>query len=171
MSSLCYTLKPEQLNNFMYIIDSAKTPKPNETIGEYIRRLREDANISQLQLASTAGIHIQSLGKLERGKSNRLNSKTKKGLAIALNIPEEYLEAVILGKTVEGIQKKQFCPLCWKGGTTVDPVWTLPRAKYCLLCGHSLQNSCPKCQQLLTSFQHKFCPYCGTSYQQKVKTS
>ena len=152
----------------MYIIDASKTPKQDETIGEYIRRLREGADISQQELALAAGIHIQSLGKLERGKTNRLNSKTKKGLAIALEIPSEYLEAVVKGKTVEGVQKKQFCPVCWKGGATVDPVWMLARAKYCLLCGHSLQNNCPKCQQPITSFQHKFCPYCGTSYHQKV---
>ena len=91
----------------MYIIDSSKTPKPEETVGEYLRRLRESANISQQELAEAAGIHLQSLGKLERGLTKRLNSKTKKGLAIALNIPEEYLEALLNGTSVEGVQKKQ----------------------------------------------------------------
>ena len=148
----------------MYTIDAGKTPKPNETIGDYIKRLREAASLSQQELAEASGIHIQSLGKLERGVTKRLNSKTAKGIAIALNIPEEYLEAVLTGKTIEGVQKKQFCPHCWRGGTNPDSAWTFPRAKYCLLCGNLLVNSCQKCHSPLTSFKHKFCPNCGTSY-------
>ena len=162
-------IKQDYYYIFMYIIDSSKTPKPEETVGEYLRRLRESANISQQDLAEAAGIHLQSLGKLERGLTKRLNSKTKKGLAIALDIPEEYLEAVLNGTSVEGIQKKQFCPRCWKGGTTPDPVWTLSRAKYCLICGNVLLNSCQKCQEPLMSFKHKFCPNCGTPYTKKNK--
>lgn len=148
----------------MYIIDSTLTPKPSETLSEYLKRLRETLNISQQDLAKASGIHIQSLGKLERGITKRLNSKTQKGLAIALNIPEEYLEAVSKGKLIEGVQKKQYCPLCWQGGTTPDPVWTLSRAKYCLICGNNLLNACQKCQEPLRSFKHKFCPHCGTPY-------
>jgi transcriptional regulator with XRE-family HTH domain len=151
----------------MYTIDATKTPKPNETIGDYIKRLREAASLSQQELAEASGIHIQSLGKLERGLTKRLNSKTAKGIAIALNIPSEYLEAVLKGKPVEGVQKKQFCPYCWKAGTTPDPAWTFPRSKYCLICSNILVNSCQKCQQPLTDFKHKFCPNCGTSYSQK----
>lgn len=151
----------------MYTIDQSKIPKPDETIGEYIKRLREEGNISQQDLADASGIHIQSLGKLERGVTKRLNSKTAKGLAIALNIPEEYLEAVKKGKVIEEIEKKQFCPNCWKGGTNPDPVWTLFRAKYCLLCGNILVNCCQKCNEPLTSFKHKFCPNCGTPYSKK----
>jgi transcriptional regulator with XRE-family HTH domain len=155
------------IEKIMYTLDQSKTPKPNETIGDYIKRLREEAHISQQELADASGIHIQSLGKLERGVTKRFNSKTAQGIAIALNIPEEYLSAILTGKSVEGIQKKQFCPCCWKAGTTPDIAWTFPRAKYCLICGNILANSCQKCQEPLTSFKHKFCPNCGTNYSQK----
>lgn len=74
----------------MYTLDPKKAPQPGETLSCYIGRLRKDAQISQQQLATAAGIHLQSLGKLERGKTGKLNQKTKTGLAAALSIPIEY---------------------------------------------------------------------------------
>ncbi|WP_317623973.1 helix-turn-helix domain-containing protein [Oscillatoria nigro-viridis] len=121
---------------------------------------------SQQQLATAAGIHLQSLGKLERGKTTRLNEKTKKGLAVALNIPEEYLDAVVSGRTVEGLQQKRYCPCCFRANANPEPAWTLPRAKYCLLCGTQLLSNCISCFEPIASFKHKFCPHCGTPYSQ-----
>lgn len=151
----------------MYPFDESIAPQPQESLENYIKRLRTRLSMSQQQLATAAGIHGQSLGKLERGKTLRLNQKTKKGLAIALNIPEEYLDAVVCGLPVEGVQKKQYCPRCWKGGTNPDPAWTLPRAKHCLLCGTQLRCSCMSCHEPIASFKHKFCPHCGTPYAQE----
>lgn len=149
---------------YTYVIEIA--PQPTETLAEYIKRVRTFRKLSQQQVATTAGIHLQSLGKLERGKTNRLNQKTKKGLAISLSIPEEYLDAVCSGLPVEELQKKQFCSVCWTPGTKPDPVWTMPRAKHCLLCGTRLSSDCHKCHTLIASFSHRFCPQCGTPYQQ-----
>ncbi len=129
----------------MYNFDPTIPPQPQESLDHYIKRLRTQLKMSQQQLSSAAGIHLQSLGKLERGQTTRLNQKTKKGLAIALNIPEEYLDAVVCGQPIEAVQKKQYCPGCWKGGTNPDPAWALPRAKYCLLCGTQLRNHCISC--------------------------
>lgn len=148
----------------MYTLDSNKAPQPDETLDSYIRRLRKNAQISQQQLATVAGIHLQSLGKLERGKTTRLNQKTKAGLASALSIPTEYLEAICSGKPLPEVETCKFCPQCWTPGTDPDVVWTLYRAKYCLLCGSALRNHCISCGELLTSFKHKFCPHCGTPY-------
>ncbi len=150
----------------MYTFDSLRTPEPQESLDHYIKRLRKSLKMSQQQVSSAAGIHLQSLGKLERGKTTRLNEKTKKGLAIAFNIPEEYLDAVVSGLPVEGVQKKQYCPQCWKGGNNPDPSWTLPRAKYCLLCGTQLRCCCIRCGEPIALFKHKFCPHCGTPYAQ-----
>lgn len=69
----------------MYTFEESITPQPQESLKNYIKRLRSRLSMSQQQLATAAGIHLQSLGKLERGKTLRLNQKTKKGLAIALN--------------------------------------------------------------------------------------
>ncbi|MFB2836417.1 helix-turn-helix domain-containing protein [Floridanema evergladense] len=146
---------------------TAKAPQPDETLDNYIRRLRNGMKLSQQQVATAAGIHLQSLGKLERGKTNRLNQKTKKGLAVALSIPEEYLDAVCSGLPVEEVHKKQFCPACWIPGTPPDPAWTLPRAKHCLFCGRQLSDDCHNCHAPIASFAHKFCPNCGTAYADK----
>lgn len=148
----------------MYTIDPDKAPQPGETLDGYIRRLRISASISQQQLATAAGIHLQSLGKLERGKTARLNQKTQTGLAAALSIPIEYLEAICSGKPVSSIENRKFCPQCWTPGTEPESAWTLYRAKYCLLCGTQLRANCTFCGEPLTSFKHKFCPHCGTSY-------
>ncbi|EAW36257.1 zinc ribbon domain-containing protein [Lyngbya sp. PCC 8106] len=154
----------------MYTFDGSIAPQPQESLENYIKRLRTRLSMTQQQLAAAAGIHGQSLGKLERGKTLRLNQKTKKGLAIALNIPEEYLDAVVSGVPVEGVQKKQYCPKCWKGGTNPDPTWTMPKAKYCLLCGTQLRSGCVSCQEPIASFKHKFCPHCGTPYAESNKS-
>ncbi|MES1024810.1 helix-turn-helix transcriptional regulator [Gloeocapsa sp. BRSZ] len=42
--------------------------------------------MSQAELAQQAGIHLQSIGKIESGKTMRLNSKSRVGLARALQI-------------------------------------------------------------------------------------
>lgn len=149
----------------MYTLDPKKAPQPDETLSNYIRRRRKEAQISQQQLATSAGIHLQSLGKLERGKTTKLNQKTKTGLAAALSIPIEYLEAICSGKPVSEVETHKFCPQCWTPGTDPDSVWTLYRAKYCLLCGTQLRTHCTNCGEPLSSFKHKFCPNCGTSYQ------
>ncbi len=154
----------------MYTLDPKKAPQPGETLSCYIRRMRLDAQISQQQLATAAGIHLQSLGKLERGKTTRLNQKTKTGLAAALSIQPEYLEAICSGKPVSEIETRKFCPQCWTPGTDPDSVWTLYRAKYCLLCGTQLHTHCTNCGEPLTSFKHKFCPNCGTYYKVSTQT-
>ena len=113
-----------------------------------------------------AGIHHQSIGKLERGLTNRLNAKTKKGLAYALSIPEEYLEALSRGIAVTQTQTLKICPHCWQSGTPPEPQWLDVRAKYCFLCGTALRQSCGSCREPLISFKHRFCPFCGNPYTQ-----
>ncbi|MEA5599009.1 helix-turn-helix transcriptional regulator, partial [Rivularia sp. UHCC 0363] len=72
-------------------MDTFNTPLPQETVGDYIKRLRVELKMSQNQLANAAGIHLHSLGKIERGITTRLSHKTRRGLARALSIPSEYL--------------------------------------------------------------------------------
>ena len=65
-------------------MDTFNSPLPQEPLGEYIKRLRVKLKMSQNQLAVAAGIHLHSLGKIERGITTRLNHKTRRGLARAL---------------------------------------------------------------------------------------
>ena len=148
----------------MRLSEQDKPPKTHETLADYIHRLRKQLGLSQQQVALKAGIHPQSLGKLERGKTSRLNRKTQRGLAYALQIPGEYLDAVVRGEILPTAQTLKFCPRCWKAGIPPEPEWLNPRAHFCFECGASLTEHCPKCDAAITSLKHRFCPFCGTCY-------
>ena len=85
----------------MQALETDQAPKPGESIAEYVRRLRDGLGLTQKQVALKADLHVQSLGKLERGKTTKLNHKTINGLAYALQVPGEYLESVYKGSSLE----------------------------------------------------------------------
>lgn len=147
----------------------ASPPEPNESLASYIRRLRLSASLSQKELAVQARMHLQSLGKIETGKTRRLNQKTQRGLAYALSIPVEYLSAVCKGVPVSTNRALKFCPRCWTPGTPPDPMWTEVRSLYCFACGSLLRSSCSTCNEPIMSLQFRFCPYCGQSYKETEK--
>jgi hypothetical protein len=115
-------------------------------------------------LAHKAGIHIQSLGKIERGKTTKLNTKSQRGLAIALQVPSEYLDAVSRGVPVSTSDALKFCPQCWTPGTALEEFWLSPRSQFCFLCGTALRDSCANCNEPVMSLKFRFCPYCGFAY-------
>lgn len=149
-------------------LETEQAPKPDESLGKYVHRQRRRLGFTQKEVAAKAGIHTQSLGKLERGQTAQLNHKTKQGLAYALQIPVEYLEAVCRGTPVNPSQDLKFCPQCWTPGAPPDPLWLHLRAKYCFACGALLRNQCVNCHQPITSLKHRFCPYCGTPYKAEL---
>jgi DNA-binding XRE family transcriptional regulator len=149
----------------MQLPNGLLVPKADESLGQYLRRLRLQRGLSQAEVVGLAGIHLQSLGKIERGRTLKLNQKTARGLAYALNIPSEYLEAVGKGVAVDVPSALKFCPSCWTVGMTPESMWLDLRAKYCFLCGIELRHRCASCQEPITSLKHRFCPSCGTSYQ------
>jgi transcriptional regulator with XRE-family HTH domain len=142
------------------------TPQPQETLALYVKRIRTSLSLSQNDLALKAGIHLQSIGKIERGMTTKLNSKSQRGLAVALQIPPEYLDAVVRGVAVVTSDVIKFCPYCWQAGTPPEDIWLLPRSKFCFLCGAGLRNSCAQCNEPITSLKFKFCPYCGFPYKE-----
>ena len=75
----------------MNILQSSKSPNVNQTVGDYVKRMRLMLGLSQKELAAIAGIHLQSVGKIERGLTTKLSSHSKSGLANALQVPVEYL--------------------------------------------------------------------------------
>jgi DNA-binding XRE family transcriptional regulator len=141
-------------------------PQADETLARYIQRLRRSATSTQKELSLKAGIHIQTLRKIEAGLTNRLNQKAKSGLAAALGIPQDYLEAVVKKVPIATISALKFCPQCWTPGTTPDPMWLDLRSKYCFACATALRNRCVDCQEPILSLKFKFCPYCGAAYKQ-----
>lgn len=148
------------------LIDVA--PNPSEPLGRYIQRVRDSNRLTQLELSINikAGIHVQTIRKIESGGTSRLSQKGKSGLAAALGIPQEYLDAVVKQTPVEAIGALKFCPKCWTPGTTLDPMWTSLRSKYCFACGTTLRDRCGSCNEPIMSLKFKFCPYCGESYKQ-----
>lgn len=103
-----------------------------EREGEYLQLRGKDLSIPAIaDVVSLAGIHLQSLGKIERGRTLKLNHKTARGLAYALNIPKEYLEAVGRGVVVDIPSALKFCPSCWTVGMAPESMWLDLRAKFC----------------------------------------
>lgn len=148
----------------MNTLKPSQSPIPGESLADYIRRLRLGLGLNQKQVAAKAGVHLQSIGKMERGKTAKLNHKTKNGLAYALGVPAEYLEAVCKGIPVEATAALKFCPNCWVPGTAPDPLWMNLRSKYCFACATELRSHCSGCNEAITSLKHRFCPYCGKAY-------
>jgi transcriptional regulator with XRE-family HTH domain len=145
-------------------MDTIKTPKPGESLAAYVVRIRKELNLTQFELASNAGLHERSVGKIERGLTTKLNRKTLQGLAVGLGAPVEYLEATIKGEEPKPVQGVRFCPQCWNPGSSADPMWSNLKAKYCYLCGTQLRASCSHCGELVLSLRYKFCPICGKPY-------
>lgn len=145
-------------------MDTFKTPRPQESLAGYIKRIRKDLGMTQVQLADAAGIHGRSVGKIERGLTVKINHRTLQGLAIALGVPQEFLDAVIKGEEVSLVQGVKFCPQCWNPGAAADPMWSHVKAKFCYLCGTPIRASCVNCGEMVSSLRHRFCPVCGYPY-------
>lgn len=152
----------------MFTNSTDDLPKLGESLAEYVRRVRTRMSMSQAELATRSGIHLQSVGKIESGKTTRLSSKTKAGLSRVLQVSESYLEAVCKGVPVAAVQHLKFCPNCWVPGSEAEPMWLHPRSKYCFACGTPLRDRCLGCNELIASLKHRFCPLCGRSYKEHL---
>ncbi|MGF1672133.1 MAG: zinc ribbon domain-containing protein [Rivularia sp. (in: cyanobacteria)] len=150
-------------------MDTFKNPQPQESLADYIVRIRKHLRMTQFELADAAGIHSRSVGKIERGLTTKINRKTLQGLAVALGVPTSYLEAVSKGKEVNYQQSIKFCPQCWNPGAAIDPMWSNVKAKFCYLCGTSIRANCGNCGEFVLSLRHRFCPVCGCAYKTSVK--
>lgn len=148
----------------MYTNKDSKLPRSGETLAEYVRRMRTALGMSQAELAQRAGMHLQSVGKIELGKTTRLNSKSLAGLSNALQVLAEYLEAAIKSIPVAAVQQLKICPRCWTPGNQAELMWLNPRSKYCFGCGGQLRDRCSYCNEPITSIKFRFCPFCGKAY-------
>ncbi|MEO0852051.1 MAG: zinc ribbon domain-containing protein [Cyanobacteria bacterium J06648_11] len=144
--------------------ESEKRPMAGETLAGYALRLRHELGMTQKEVATKAGIHVQSVGKLERGGTDRLNAKSRRGLAYALQVPEEHFDDLAKGREVQVSTALKYCPQCWQPGTPPDAMWMSDRAKFCFACGTQLRDRCISCDEPISSLKHRFCPYCGTAY-------
>ncbi|WNN92115.1 double zinc ribbon domain-containing protein [Gloeocapsopsis dulcis] len=129
----------------------------------YLTHNRTELGMSQAELAQKARMHLQSIGKIESGKTTRLNSKSSAGLSKALQVLEEYLDAACKGIPITAVQQLKICPRCWTPGTEAEAMWLHPHSKFCFACGTD-SDRCRSCNEAIVSLKFRFCPYCGTTY-------
>jgi transcriptional regulator with XRE-family HTH domain len=98
-------------------------------VAEYVRRVRTGLKMSQRSLAAAARMHVQSLGKIEKGETRRLSGKTKAGLARVLGVSADVLDAVCRGVPVVEVRGLKICPRCWVPGSDAEAMWLEGRAK------------------------------------------
>ncbi len=148
-------------------MDTLKTPRPQETMAGYVKRIRKNLKMTQFELAGAAGIHPRSVGKIERGHVTKVNHKTMVGLAMALGIPVEYLDAASKGNDIKSNIGVKFCPHCWNPTNELQQQWSDVKAKFCYLCGTQLRTNCANCGEMVMSLRHRYCPICGHPYKEK----
>lgn len=145
--------------------ESASVNPRGESLGSYITKVRELRGYSKAELARRARLHFSSLSRIENGETEgiKMRLKVQSGLATALKIPVDYIQAACRGEVVDTDQTNNVCPSCWVPGASPDVRWSMADAKFCLRCGNKLQNKCERCNQaiLLTA---RFCPECGLPY-------
>ena len=62
----------------MQPLDLLLAPNADESLGQYLRRLRLHRGLSQAKVVGLAGIHLQSLGKIERGRTLKPSDRLSK---------------------------------------------------------------------------------------------
>ena len=65
------------------------TPRPSDSFGAHLRRLREEAGLTQEELAARAGLTPHAVSALERGERKRPYPHTVRSLAEALELYED----------------------------------------------------------------------------------
>lgn len=48
----------------MNILQSSNSPNADKSLGDYVKRLRSSLGLTQREVADSAGIHLQSVGKI-----------------------------------------------------------------------------------------------------------
>lgn len=51
-------------------MDSSEQDEKRKALGERLRKAREAAKLTQLQVAKTAGVHVNFYARVERGEEN-----------------------------------------------------------------------------------------------------
>ena len=142
-------------------------PAPQgETLGEYVKKVREFRGLSKSAVAKSARIAYSTIARIESGATSgkKLNHDIARRIAIALQIPTDYLRAAIVGKTfVDEFPSNKICPQCWEPGGTIDERWAMSDVKFCFFCGHEMICECPRCNEGI-HISARFCPECGLSY-------
>ena len=69
-------------------------PRPDETFGVYIQRIRRERDVTQRDLATQLGIDFTYLSKLENGRGEPAGEELIRGIAAKLELDAETLLAL-----------------------------------------------------------------------------
>jgi transcriptional regulator with XRE-family HTH domain len=140
------------------------TPQ-GETIGEYVKKVREIRGLSKAELARQAKVDFSTVSRIESGETagKKMKIAVLSRFSSVLQIPIEYLQAAARGEHVEIDQTNNVCTKCWNPGSAPDIRWSMVDAKFCLRCGTQLINKCTECKEPIW-LKARFCPQCGKKY-------
>jgi transcriptional regulator with XRE-family HTH domain len=138
-----------------------------ESLGAYIKRIRELRRMTRAELAKVAAVHVSTIARIETGAtgSEKPRKEVQERVSKALQIPIEYMRASAKGETVNTPQTNKVCLSCWVPGSSPDVRWSEVDAKFCLKCGGILMDKCVRCKEPIL-LKGKFCPECGNPYRQ-----
>jgi DNA-binding XRE family transcriptional regulator len=74
----------------LWVTLSSSLEIPNPGLGEAVRFLRENANLSQEEVSAKSNLHATHISQLEQGRGNPTH-KTLHSLAKALDVPPSYI--------------------------------------------------------------------------------
>ncbi len=146
-------------------------PAPQgEPFGEYVSKVRCFRGLSKTALAKSARVAYSTIARIENGQTSgqKLNREIGQRIAIALQIPNEYLRSAVIGKRfADEFPSNKICPSCWRPGNAIDERWAMADVKFCFFCGEKMIAQCPRCKEEI-HLSAKFCPECGLSYKDIV---
>jgi transcriptional regulator with XRE-family HTH domain len=140
------------------------TPK-GEPLGEYLDKVRQLRGLTIASLAKRAGVNASTLVRMKAGTTSvtRPRSAVQQRLAMALQIPVEYLQAAVKQEPFSMPLTNRVCTTCWVPGNLPDIRWSQIDARFCMRCGEQLTDKCSACSEPIF-LNGRFCPQCGKPY-------
>lgn len=105
-------------------------PKPIEPRASRVRQLREKADLSQEQLADLAGMHRNSIWKIENGITKEISEEHAASLASALRARPTDLGLIIRPSVAIAPRSVRFRQLSMEQRQLVDELLALPPEDY-----------------------------------------
>jgi len=127
----------------MHTLEPDKTPNSGvESLADLHPKRLRISGLSQKELASLkAGIHLQSLGKMERGRTAKPNRKLKKWTSFyALGVPAEHTGVVGKGVSVDAPAALNFASLLDTRNHPESDVGSISSSEILLLYGAELRK-------------------------------
>jgi len=137
---------PRSKSSFQYAkkVGAAEDSTPKvEPLGEYLEKVRKLRGLTMAALAKPANVNISTIVRMQSGTTGvkRPRGAVQQRLAMALQIPVEYLQEATQKDPFSMPLTNRACPCCW----APDLRWTQIDAKFCMRCGQGLTDTFVEC--------------------------